>query len=269
MKPIYRIKRSGFTLIEILVVIGIIALLAAILFPVLSRARESARAKSCMSNMQQLGLAFQQYTADYGRRYPGAGQYQKWGNGGHWVSGTDGTALANIGDYKPIINASSPTGYNTANVENGALYRYVRSNGIYICPSNEDGSKKLSTYSMNCAIAGMNDVRLRTPSEIVLLVDEDKANDGFFYVPGTSPSATSTDSLTQIHNGGGNILFTDGHVKFYPYNAYPLTIAANSPTNPAYILKARTTGTPRFFDTAFGPNGYYEGAAAFGSCNAP
>jgi prepilin-type processing-associated H-X9-DG protein len=242
------------------VVIGIIALLAAILFPVLSRARENARKTTCLSNLQQLGLAFQQYTQDAGRRYPGAGQFQKWGNGGHWVSGTTTMATA-AAPY-------TATGVS-ANVEAGALYSYVRSGGVYVCPSNADGDVKKLTYSMNCAIAGMNDVRLRTPSEIVLLVDEDKANDGFFYIPGTSPSGfTSTDSLTQIHNGGGNILFTDGHVKFYSYNAYPLTIAANSPTNPAYILKARTTGTPRFFDKAFGANGYYEGAADFGYFNA-
>ncbi|MEO6908979.1 MAG: prepilin-type N-terminal cleavage/methylation domain-containing protein [Abditibacteriaceae bacterium] len=275
MKRTNRIKRSGFTLIEILVVIGIIALLAAILFPVLSRARESARAKACMSNLQQLGLAFQQYTQDYGRRYPGAGQYQKWDLGGHWVSGPHNQPIASLSPpYGPFPTTAGSTTYYTANVEGGALYSYVRSDGVYVCPSNVDGSKKLLTYSMNCAIAGMNDVRLRTPSEIVLLVDEDKANDGFFYVPGTNPVPfTSTDSLTKVHNDGGNILFCDGHVKFYPYNAYPLTIAPNAPndsTNPAYELKSRTTGTPRFFDKAFGTNGYYDsGTLAFGSCNTP
>ena len=55
-----RSARRAFTLIEILVVIAIIGILSAILFPVFSRARESGRAKACMSNMKQLGLAFQQ-----------------------------------------------------------------------------------------------------------------------------------------------------------------------------------------------------------------
>jgi prepilin-type N-terminal cleavage/methylation domain-containing protein/prepilin-type processing-associated H-X9-DG protein len=58
-------SRCGFTLIEILIVISIIALLAAILFPVFGRARENARRASCQSNLKQLALAFAQYTQDY------------------------------------------------------------------------------------------------------------------------------------------------------------------------------------------------------------
>jgi prepilin-type N-terminal cleavage/methylation domain-containing protein/prepilin-type processing-associated H-X9-DG protein len=67
-----RVKRfrRGFTLIEILVVIAIIALLAAILFPVFARARENARRASCQSNLKQIGLAFHQYVQDYDDRYP-------------------------------------------------------------------------------------------------------------------------------------------------------------------------------------------------------
>ena len=55
-------KRAAFSLVELLVVIGIIALLMSMLFPVLRSAQETARRTKCASNLHQLGLAFQMYT---------------------------------------------------------------------------------------------------------------------------------------------------------------------------------------------------------------
>src|SRR5687768_3857109 len=63
-------NRSAFTLIELLVVIAVIALLAAILFPVFARARENARRASCQSNLKQIGIGLMQYTQDYDERFP-------------------------------------------------------------------------------------------------------------------------------------------------------------------------------------------------------
>jgi prepilin-type N-terminal cleavage/methylation domain-containing protein len=60
----------GFTLIELLVVIAIIAILAAILFPVFARAREKARAITCISNCKQQGLANSLYIQDYDENFP-------------------------------------------------------------------------------------------------------------------------------------------------------------------------------------------------------
>src|SRR5436309_7806387 len=62
-------RRHGFTLIERLVVIAIIAILAAILFPVFAQAREKARQASCMSNMRQFSTAGMMYTQDYDEKY--------------------------------------------------------------------------------------------------------------------------------------------------------------------------------------------------------
>jgi prepilin-type N-terminal cleavage/methylation domain-containing protein len=70
--------QDGFTLIELLVVITIIAILAAILFPVFARAKEAAKKTSCLSNLRQLGTAMTLYQVDYDDSYPNTGLNVLW-----------------------------------------------------------------------------------------------------------------------------------------------------------------------------------------------
>ena len=67
--------RNGFTLVELLVCVGIIAALTAILLPVLARARESGRKATCSGNLRQLGVAFAQYVSDHDGHYPDSMAY--------------------------------------------------------------------------------------------------------------------------------------------------------------------------------------------------
>jgi len=62
--------RRAFTLIELLVVVAILAILAAVLFPVFARARDAAKRTSCLSNMRQVGLALAMYNSDNDDRMP-------------------------------------------------------------------------------------------------------------------------------------------------------------------------------------------------------
>ena len=254
--------RRGFTLVEILVVIGVIALLAGIAFPVFSRARENGRRTSCASNLKQLGLAFQQYAQDNNGRYPRAANYQAWESGrAYWVTGTrmaspNGGLALDGGEFTYQDGRSS-------RVEDGALFPFVKEANVYRCPSIENGDKKRLTYSMNCAISMINQVRVRTPSEIVLLVDESKSlNDGYFWSAIGIGGVKATDELTQMHNGGGNLLFVDGHVKFFPFKSFPLK-------EDSTLRIATQPGSPRFRDLAFGANGIAQtGFVSFESASA-
>src|SRR5438477_7724919 len=62
--------KKGFTLIELLVVMAIIAILAAILFPIISSVKAAAKKTACLSNMRQIGMAVELYMQDYDFIYP-------------------------------------------------------------------------------------------------------------------------------------------------------------------------------------------------------
>lgn len=254
--------RGAFTLIEMLVVIGIIALIAGIALPVFSRVRQGGYRTTCTSNLKQLGLAFQQYTQDYGGRYPRAGQLQAWANGGHWVTGGKSDTPTNFGnpgcsddDCKGLADPSSFAYVegHSAYPQNSksALYSYIKSPIIFQCPAAPDVVKKGLSYSMNCALSLATITRVRNPGELVLLVDEgDTINDGFFWATKRKDYGTSTDALFKGHLGEGNLLFADGHVKAYNASSFVLDSSDAGLAN-----KWRGSGSPRFHDRALGPNG--------------
>ena len=70
--------RSGFTLVELLVVIGIIALLISILLPALGKARQAAYTASCLSNLHQLSVAAQMYSSNNNGYNLPAAYYDTW-----------------------------------------------------------------------------------------------------------------------------------------------------------------------------------------------
>jgi prepilin-type N-terminal cleavage/methylation domain-containing protein/prepilin-type processing-associated H-X9-DG protein len=70
-KEFQRMKKRGFTLVELLVVIAIIAILAALLFPALSRGKAKAQQTQCINNLKQIGLAIHMYAGDNRDSLPG------------------------------------------------------------------------------------------------------------------------------------------------------------------------------------------------------
>jgi prepilin-type N-terminal cleavage/methylation domain-containing protein/prepilin-type processing-associated H-X9-DG protein len=70
LRKMVPVTYGGFTLIELMTVISIICILAAILFPVFARAREKARQTRCLTNLQQIGLALSMYARDHAGHFP-------------------------------------------------------------------------------------------------------------------------------------------------------------------------------------------------------
>ncbi len=116
-------KPAGFTLIELLVVVAIIALLAALLFPVFARARANAQRTSCANNLKQIGLGILQYAQDYDETMV-ANRYNNNTCGGQTGSAAD----TGCGNYKWM----------------DAIYPYVKSEQIFKCPSV---SSKVAVYN--------------------------------------------------------------------------------------------------------------------------
>ena len=204
--------KCAFTLIELLVVIGIILVLAGIMFPALSKARESGRAIKCASNLRQLQMAVMNYAN--GGSVPAAlstvsgpntsGQYSE--NKG-WVAWQTWAPQKNPGSYAQTGAAGIYC------ITNGLLYDCARSQDIYMCPTLKVSAKTYMNYtrgySMNVNASGASVYTTQNATTLVLFGDDSGC---------TSPTADSafvTNEVNRIHSGGkkGHVVFLDGHIE--------------------------------------------------------
>ena len=227
VRPIQRPEPGGggaFTLIELLVVIAIIAILASLLLPGLSAAKEKARKIQCVNNQRQLALALQLYSGDHMDQFPANG----------YASPTNGLKFWVLGDGH--WNPPSFTNLDLLIDSRYALFAdYMRTPAIYKCPSDRstvvlNGVKfpKVRSYALNSYIdwewpplnnnhpdyqAFTKQSDISSPSQIFTFLDVAPGficHSGFVVAEEISlyyhmPSAQ--------HQNSGVVTFADGHVE--------------------------------------------------------
>jgi len=197
-----------FTLIELLITISIIVILAALLLPGLSRAKERGRQIVCASNLRQVGNNCNMYIGDF----------NGWMPGGCNTGGTPSpTWYHSLSDYMPTTMSAYPS--------------TTHGNKLLNCPTNKYSSftdygppvATWSTYRM-CAggVIGTTPppafcriLEIRSPSTIPYWLEIDNSGHSYRVSPSASvPSVNFRWNLyTDVHKSQSNVLFADGHVK--------------------------------------------------------
>ena len=275
--------RRGFTLVELLVVIGIIAVLMSILVPALNSARKKAQATECANDLKQLYMAVQMFAQDNRGHLPRP----------HTVPENSGNPLMEKVCVWLHVDGGSAAGYADLRDDKGALFKYMgvgeggRQEALYC--SGDTGEKvgtwtadarrpRNYSYSFNHQIASRQDpvrgmggtkpyslgIRLGTisgASEKVMIYEELAPNDTWNIIGLSSddlPSARhgnekalnakrDVNSIGFKNNGRGNYCFFDGHITLLaPAEIDPSLITSN-PTLRAQVTRMHrplTQGDP-------------------------
>jgi prepilin-type N-terminal cleavage/methylation domain-containing protein/prepilin-type processing-associated H-X9-DG protein len=247
-----RLRNSGFTLIELLVVIAIIAILAAILLPVLSRAKQQALGIQCMASLRQLMVAVKMYPDDNGGHFSPNPDYE---SSPSWVAGNMSGGISIGGPYPGVDATNSAL---LVNSKYSVLAPYVSTPAIFKCPadlSTWDGIPRVRSYNMSQSIGGTalgtivdgshvaghwlstknasppggtpwkvyvkeSDITGGLgPSDLFVLTEKNpnSINDATFSVQ-MPTSAADTEFISipgNLHNGGCSFAFADGHAAIH------------------------------------------------------
>lgn len=242
--------RSGFSLVELLVVIGVIAILSSLILPAIAKAKAKAHGIVCLNNLRQVTLGWIMYAADHDERLV-------WNIGGDRTRKTVVTNWANnwINDVMTWELDSDNT--NVLSIRKAKLAPYTGGAvELYRCPADRALSSiqrqagwaaRVRSISMNAMLGypgesfrdGVNVnnpgylqfLRITSiphPENIFVFLDEhpDSINDGYFL---NNPDASEwVDLPASNHSGAGDLSFADGHAEVRHW----LSVSTRRPAKP-------------------------------------
>jgi prepilin-type N-terminal cleavage/methylation domain-containing protein/prepilin-type processing-associated H-X9-DG protein len=268
---------SGFTLVELLVVISIIALLMAVLMPALARAREQGKRAACLYYQRQLTSAWMMYADDNGDKIV-CGDSEEYGNADNPAPTNDAYNSAGV-HYRErpwvMRDWGTPPGWPSGvpfgvpekkdQITKGALYRYVKDVKAYKCPrANADETRSFSVVDqMNvtviaAAVLNTNVMLIKTRQDIkkayerMIFVDDggcEGKTEGGWTVTFQSPPQW-WDPPSARHGDGTTFSFADGHADYHKWQEHNTLDCAKAAQSGCMITPTTATRDIRWAQIA-------------------